>query len=396
MELLEGEPLDRILERHANAGLPLEQALKVIEAAGSALRHAHSRGLVHSDFKPANVFVTRSGDVKVIDFGIARIAKDSTQVGDAALTVFDAGRLGAWTNAYASPEQMLDGATPDARDDVYALGLVAYESLTGKHPFGRKSAVEARYREMKVERVPTLSDAQNAVLASALHFDREQRLADTMQLAQGLAAQGQPKAQTQVQSTALDSTSKSTPGAAPDGSASRKRKWRVISLAVVGLAWLGFLLVYMSARQDAEVPEPTTEKVAEKSPADLAAVSPPQQAPSPRPFSAAPVAQAPAAKPPSEQAPAGERPRASSRSRTSAEPSLAGPVAAAGSNESRAANSASPDDQGGGTPESAAVTSKGDAEKPVLYRWVDKNGIVKFGEVPPAEYADSAVKLVEL
>jgi serine/threonine protein kinase len=363
----------------------------VIEAAGSALRHAHSRGLVHSDFKPANVFVTRSGDVKVIDFGIARIAKDSTQVGDAALTVFDAGRLGAWTNAYASPEQMLDGATPDARDDVYALGLVAYEALMGRHPFGRKSAVEARYREMKVEPVPTLSDAQNAVLASALHFDREHRLADTVQLAQGLAAPDQPPAKAPDWVAARPSR----PGPAPDSDAPRKRKGWLISLAVVGLAWLGFLLVYRSARQDAEVREPSAEKGAGKSPADLPAASPPEPAPSSKPVPMAPVAQAPVAKASSGQAPAVEPPRASARSKTPKQPAVAGPVATAGDNESPAAKNTLPDAQNGDGAGSAAATSKADTEKPVLYRWVDKNGIVKFGEVPPAEYADSAVKLVE-
>jgi serine/threonine protein kinase len=392
MELLEGEPLDRILERHANAGLPREQALRVIEAAGSALRHAHSRGLVHSDFKPANVFVTRSGDVKVIDFGIARIAKDSTQVGDAALTVFDAGRLGAWTNAYASPEQMLDGATPDARDDVYALGLVAYEALVGKHPFGRKSAVEARYRQMNVEPVPTLSEAQNAVLASALQFDRERRLADATQLAQGLAAPDQPEVHAPSPS---GGARQATPNAARDAGASRKRIGLIVPLAVVGLAWLAFLLIYKSARQDAEVREPSAEKGAGKSPADLPAASPPEPARSPKSVSVAPVVQAPAAKPSSGQAPAVERPRASARAKTPTEPALAGPVDAAGESGALAAKKPARDAQGGNAPESAAATSKGDAEKPVLYRWVDKNGIVKFGEVPPAEYADSAVKLVE-
>ena len=393
MELLEGEPLDRILERHVNTGLPREQALKVIEAAGSALRHAHSRGLVHSDFKPANVFVTRSGDIKVIDFGIARIAKDSTQAGDAALTVFDAGRLGAWTNAYASPEQMLDGATPDARDDVYALGLVAYEALVGRHPFGRKSAVEARYREMKVEWVPTLSDAQNAVLASALHFDREHRLADASQLAQGLAAPDQLPAKAPASVAAQPSE----PSVATDSDAPRKRKGWLISLAVVGLAWLAFLLAYRSARQDENAPLPSSETAAEKSPAEPATVSPPEapQAPASKPFPAAPVGKAPVAKASSGPGAAVDAPRASSRSKTPAQPAVAAPVVTAGGSESPGAIDALPDTQDGDVTDSEAATSKAAGEQPVLYRWVDKNGMVQFGEVPPAEYADSAVKLVE-
>src|SRR5207342_2067433 len=87
-----------------------------------------------------------------------------------------------WTNAYASPEQMLATAPPDPRDDIYALGLVAYEALTGRHPFGLKSAVEASFRDMKPDRVPALTQAQNATLAAALSFDREKRLGDVMLL----------------------------------------------------------------------------------------------------------------------------------------------------------------------------------------------------------------------
>ena len=275
MELLEGESLDRILLRHANVGLPLEQARNVIESAGKALLHAHSRGLVHSDFKPANVFVTRSGEVKVIDFGIARIAKDTTQAGDAAHTIFDAGKLGAFTNAYASPEQMLDAAEPDPKDDVYALGLVAYEVLSGKHPFGRKSAVEAKFREMKVERLPALTDRQNEVLASALHFDRDQRLGDITELVRSLTSE------TGEFISATGRIGHRPVGDATESATPRKRSFRILALSIVAIAWLGFLGLYWSARDadDAAGPgEPAGRELAVPMEAPAAAAAVPDGA----------------------------------------------------------------------------------------------------------------------
>lgn len=182
MELLEGEPLDRLIKQMNGTGLTIDKALPIIRALCGALSYAHEHGVVHSDFKPANAFVTRSGAIKVFDFGIARAAKRQGDLDQGGLdetggkTLFDAGTLGALTPAYASCE-MLDGLEPDPRDDVYALGCVAYELLTGKHPFGGKPATQARDAKLRPKPVRGLTRRQWRGLRRSLAFERSARIA---------------------------------------------------------------------------------------------------------------------------------------------------------------------------------------------------------------------------
>ncbi len=400
MELLEGESLDHLLARHKETGLPLDLARKVIESAGSALRHAHSRGLVHSDFKPANVFVTRAEEIKVIDFGIARIAKDATQVGDAAYTVFDAGKLGAYTNSYASPEQMLEGTMPDPKDDIYALGLVAYESLSGRHPFERKSAIDAKFRGMTVQPLAMLDARQNAVLASALDFDRDRRLADILELVRALA----PQSDEAIRATDRIGSARSP---ARDEPAVKDRKgWRIAAFAAVGIAWLVFFGIYWSSRdQGGETKaQPATATVTEATSADAA------QAPARSPGQTAAVSTVPTppVQPPREPAPktvalappAPERSTVAPQDERSGEMAGASPVvpdqstadAGAAVGEASPPSSVAQDAE----PEQPATDGPPETGKHALYRWVDANGTVQFGETPPEEYAASAVKVIDL
>lgn len=176
MECLAGQPLDRLLHDHAGRGLPISQALSILRDIGAALTYAHSHGIVHSDFKPGNVFVTEKGAAKVLDFGIARaVSVLGDESGSGNRTVFDPGSLGALTPAYASPE-MLVGEEPDPRDDVYALGCVAYELLTGRHPYNRKTAGQALAEGLKPRRIPHLRRRQWRALEQALAFSRAERL----------------------------------------------------------------------------------------------------------------------------------------------------------------------------------------------------------------------------
>jgi serine/threonine protein kinase len=173
MEYLTGRSLAQILRAPDFKGMPQEEALRVLEGMAGALRFAHDNGIVHSDFKPGNIFLTDTGEVKVIDFGIARAFRRPEQV-DMEMTRFDAGSLGALTPTYASA-QMLEGQEVDPRDDIYALACIAYEMLTGRHPFGRMQATEARDGGLEVERRKNLSRRQWKALKSALNFDREHR-----------------------------------------------------------------------------------------------------------------------------------------------------------------------------------------------------------------------------
>lgn len=176
MEYMEGKPLDQLIKQYQATGLPRDDVWHILSGMCSALAHAHYENIVHSDFKPGNVFVTMDGMAKIFDFGIARaVANIDRHTGkEQDQTVFDAGGLGALTPAYASLE-MLQGETPDVRDDVYALGCVAYELFSGEHPFNRLPADEAYNKKLKPKRISDISKRQWRAIEAALSFKRENR-----------------------------------------------------------------------------------------------------------------------------------------------------------------------------------------------------------------------------
>jgi hypothetical protein len=385
MELLEGDSLDHIVTRQSGTAMPSEQALKVIAGAGDALSYAHSRGVVHSDFKPANVFVMSNGDVKVFDFGIARIAKDSAQAGDAAHTIFDAGKLGAMTNAYASPEQILDTAAPDPRDDVYAFALVAYEVLSGKHPFERKSAVEAQHRGMTMPPIAQLSDRQNEVLASALSFSREARLGDIMSLVEALSESDVDRVGRHIIVPPREGSARPVTAEHREPEAGKSKRPLVIAAAIAALGLLFGGYWYATQRGVAPVATDTAPV-----PGDVAAVPVEQGTLAPAPVAESVAEEAGASpdvagpEPAVVMAPPEPRPVATDAVPKADETVDAGTTAQAAEpvEEPAAADSAAP----------PAPPAGG----PGLYRWVDGNGDVQFGENPPREFADSAVKVMDL
>ncbi len=180
MEYLEGKTLATLLEEDFGRGMPVDRAWPLIQDLCAALAYAHDHNVIHSDLKPANVFITTAGRAKLLDFGIARAARGRRSTVDPAA-------FGALTPAYASCE-MLQGLEPDERDDVYALGCVIYEMLSGKHPFGRRSSLDARQAGITPAPLASLSRAQNAALAHALAFDRTKRSASIEAVLAGLEA----------------------------------------------------------------------------------------------------------------------------------------------------------------------------------------------------------------
>jgi serine/threonine protein kinase len=142
------------------------------------LSYAHVNGIVHSDLKPGNIFITDSGRAKVIDFGISRAIR---QAGDEDLTRFDPGSLNALTPAYASIEMIESGSDPDPRDDIFALGIIFYEILTGRHPFNGWMATRAFREGLKPQRPVTLTSRQWKGLQRALRFERAQRTSSVTQ-----------------------------------------------------------------------------------------------------------------------------------------------------------------------------------------------------------------------
>ncbi len=184
MEFLDGEPLDELIERYSSTGLPTDDAWEIIRSMTSALIHAHAEKIIHSDFKPGNVFVTKKGVSKVFDFGIARAVAQVEHLEGAPddQTLFDAGNLGALTPAYASLE-MLESEEPDVRDDIYALGCVAYEMLTGEHPYNKVPADEAERQGMKPKRISHIKKRQWRAIERAIAFRREDRLGSVKEFA---------------------------------------------------------------------------------------------------------------------------------------------------------------------------------------------------------------------
>lgn len=134
MELVDGHTLEQVLEAGA---LPWSRALPIALPLADAVAAAHAAGITHRDLKPQNVLIGRDGRVKVLDFGLARFADASD--GSAALTLTQEGMM-LGTLPYMAPEQ-IDGRSADARSDVYALGVVLYEMVTGRRPFVRDSAI---------------------------------------------------------------------------------------------------------------------------------------------------------------------------------------------------------------------------------------------------------------
>lgn len=172
MELLKGRSLDSIVREARGKGNGVEVTLPIIRGIAEGLAYAHRKGIVHSDLKPGNVFIAEDGTAKILDFGIARAVPSS--VTEENKDEFDAGSLGAYTEAYATDE-MVAGIDPHPADDMYALGIIAYELVTGLHPYQRHSAPNARKLGIKPAPLKGLKRKQARAIESCLSFERKHR-----------------------------------------------------------------------------------------------------------------------------------------------------------------------------------------------------------------------------
>jgi Tol biopolymer transport system component len=184
-ELLEGETLRARLDR---GPIPYRKAVDYGIQIAQALDAAHAKGILHRDVKPANVFITSDGRVKLLDFGIAKLTEpDSTTVADPTLESSQTGVVRG-TAGYMSPEQVL-GHDVDHRTDIFSLGSVLYEMFTGTRAFRRSSTVETMTAVLQQDPADPLTLNENlspvaaAVVRRCLEKNKEERFQSARDLA---------------------------------------------------------------------------------------------------------------------------------------------------------------------------------------------------------------------
>ena len=255
MEYVEGSTLRELLAS-GNKLVP-ERALEIVDGVLAALAYSHQQGIVHRDIKPANVMLTRAGDVKVMDFGIARALDDM----GATMTQTSA-VIG--TAQYLSPEQAR-GEQVDARSDLYSTGCLLYELLTGRPPFVGESPVSVAYQHVREDPVvpsqldPDVPRSADAITLKALAKERDQRYqtADEMRRDIAAALDGRPVAavvpppmaatQTMSRTTVLPGTTTLPAAAGPPPR--EKRGGRVVGYVLLAIAVLAvFVIAALLAR----------------------------------------------------------------------------------------------------------------------------------------------------
>jgi len=265
MERLEGEELlERIRREHP---LPLPFVRRIVAEIADAVQAAHEAGIIHRDLKPQNVFLARRGRsedvVKVLDFGIAKLVRGH-RAPDGAIT--ETGEVFG-TPVYMSPEQLRGEKDLDARADVYALGAILYQAITGRMPFSGKSLpelvlrittedptpiaelrsgvpeslVELVARAMtrdRTERIPTAAALRDAL--EALSLDAPEHPSDAMAFGETLphGSPSTPRSRSLPEAAKLQSASWS------DREGARRRRWIGPALVVLGLVGVGAALTF--------------------------------------------------------------------------------------------------------------------------------------------------------
>ena len=251
MEYVAGRTLAQVLEQEGR--LQPERAAEIARSVAQALSFAHSAGIIHRDVKPANIMLGSGGGVKVMDFGIARALSSQTLTQTATV-------LG--TASYLSPEQA-QGEAVDARSDIYSLGVVLYEMLTGRPPFSGDSPVAVAYKHVREDPplpssiAPEVPQELEAIVMKAMAKNPANRYASAQEMAEDLDRflRGEPVVATPIlpgtDTMVIRHTHEGTavlPATLPEeeeeGRGARTLAWILVALLILGA--LGVALYFLA------------------------------------------------------------------------------------------------------------------------------------------------------
>ncbi len=298
MELVEGPTLKDILQALGERGerMPLDEALRIVREAASALAYAHSRGMIHRDVKPANLMLDHDKRVVLTDFGIAKIVTG---------VQFTASGSMVGTPAYMAPEQGL-GQPGDERLDLYSLGIILYQLTTGKLPYEAETPLATILRHVNEPTPsarainPDLPELVDQIISKAIAKEVENRyqsaaelIADLDRVGRGestpLAGDSKPAEPVEPSELVSEPAEETgTPATAPAPAERRGRRARWLGLAAAAVvAIAGAALALSGGQLGGAVATVTPEISATRTPATAAAVglqaSPSLTAPPPRP-----------------------------------------------------------------------------------------------------------------
>lgn len=251
MEYVPGGTLADYLKTHG--AMPVADAIAVLRAIASVLELGRQKGIVHRDIKPANIMFSSDGTPKLADLGIARGKASDVET----TTVTQTGVM-IGTPAYMAPEQMLDSHRVDTRADIYSLGVVFFEMLTGERPNKDDTVIQLMAKAMKGEPLPdvrTLRPEVSAAVAQLLNMmvvpDREGRISTPGQIASAIDAiqrTGRYDAALPVKRPRAPSAAQVMAG---DGSTERRFPWLAPCLVVAVIALAGMLFLFFGKKSKA-------------------------------------------------------------------------------------------------------------------------------------------------
>jgi serine/threonine protein kinase len=369
MELLNGVHLTQVFQGKSSHRLPRQHALTIIRDIGSAVVYAHSRGVIHGDINPQNVFITMGGEIRLLGFGAAHKLSAGVPTPD-----FERASAASDTHRYASCE-VFEGNRPDAQDDIYSLSCVAYLLLKGKHPYADSTSIEARASRLRPRRPAGLSYKQWLTLRAGLRTDAKKRPASVREwleaMGLGGAAQRVPAANELMEARA-----------------DKPRRLHFLAAAVIIAALIGLGYWYSVSNDTLKFP-PLASESASKDPAPAPSVASSLSTPTATaPAATAPAAMAPAAMAPQHQLPAATlqpiaKPAPGQAAPRAATPAVTAPAPAPGSAASGATRIEMAIDTLDALPTDTAVhvtvRRKGNLRGTAGFTWWTESGTAKPG-----------------